>query len=101
MEIKVQATLTEEQAIILAKEKGWCETESIVVDNTVFPPVAQEVPNTKTAYMFLQEVYQNMITGDASRIYIAYDDKLNVDKKIARENYIREWVASSISSSVE
>ena len=100
MQITVTATLTEEQAIILATEKGYSPTITQIVDNTTMPFVTEDVVNPQSHYEFIKNVYENMIKEDAAKVYIAYDDKENIGKKMAREAYLKNMVASSISSAV-
>ncbi len=115
MQITITSTLTEEQALMLAKEKGWQETIVIQVPSVetkvvTMPVIAgiepmeytvpvsyteQSVPNTTTCFDFLKAVYENMIKDDAKTLFIRIDDRLNVDKKIAREQLLKDMVDAS------
>ena len=92
MQISISCTLTEEEALILAKEKGYTEIIGTITDNTAIPFVITESPNPQSPYNFLKNVYENMIKEDAKRLFIAYDDRLNIDKKIAREQLLKDMV---------
>lgn len=92
MQITISSTLTEEQALILAKEKWYSETISTVVDNTVMPFITEQSPNPQSPFDFLKNVYENMIKEDAKHLFITYDDRLNIDKKIAREQLLKDMV---------
>ncbi len=87
MQITITSTLTEEQALILAKEKGYSETMTENSENWVVV-----VQNNESPYTFLKNVYENMIKEDAKKLFIAYDDRLNIDKKLAREQAVKDMV---------
>ena len=55
----------------------------------------QVVPNTQTSGEFLKNVYENMIKDDAKTLFIRIDDRLNIDKKIAREQLLKDMVDNS------
>jgi len=100
MIITVTANLTEEQALILAKEKGWSDTISSH-DMTTEPISIVTVPNTQTVGEFLSNVYQAMVKNDAERIYISvFNQNRDLENEAARQ-MIRDQVATSISSVVE
>ena len=92
MQITITSTLTEEQALILAKEKGYQEKIVTNIDDFVNPPSQQVSDNLQSPFDFLKNVYENMIKEDAKRLFIAYDDRLNIDKKIAREQLLKDMV---------
>jgi hypothetical protein len=95
MQISITSTLTEEQALILAKEKGYNEIVNIIVDDTVYPCITEETKNPQSPFDFLKNVYENMIKEDAKRLFIAYDDRLNISTKMERENAIKDMVDSA------
>jgi len=100
MIITITANLTEEQALILAKEKGWSDTIS-TLDITTEPILIVTVPNTQTVGEFLANVYQAMVKNDAERIYISvFNQNRDTENEAARQ-MIRDQVATSISSLVE
>ncbi len=88
MTITISANLTEEQAIIIAKEKGYQPVFTIIEWNTV----VWETENEETPFEFLKRVYENIIKEDAKKIFIAYDDRLNIEAKLAREQSIADMV---------
>lgn len=108
MKISITSELTEEQATLLAKEKGWQESitikvpseETIIVINSITgvedtaPSFYTDtlVPNTTTSFDFLKNVYENMIKDDAKTLFIRIDDRLNIDKKLAREQALKDMV---------
>ena len=102
MQITITSTLTEEQALILAKEK-WYNTEVTVytVDENGMPVSGESVPNTQSPGEFLKKVYESMIIEDSTKHYIAYDLRLTEEARLAQEQHIRSSVIASISSSVE
>ena len=100
MIITITANLTEEQALILAKEKGWSNTIS-THDMTTEPISIVTVPNPQTVGEFLSNVYQAMVKNDAERIYISiFNQNRDIENEAARQ-MIRDQVATSISSLVE
>lgn len=101
MQISITSTLTEEQALILAKEKGWQEFISVVIDNTTMPFATEQVENPVAPGEFLKKVYESMIIEDSTKHYIAYDLRLTEEARLAQEQHIRSSVIASISSSVE
>lgn len=92
MQITISSTLTEEQALILAKEKGFVETIDTVTDTTTNPMTFITSQNPQSPFDFLKNVYENMIKEDAKKLFIAYDDRINIDKKIAREQLLKDMV---------
>jgi hypothetical protein len=98
MQITITSTLTEEQALILAKEKGYSELVYTIVPNEstngiiIAPIESIASPNPQSSFDFLKAVYENMIKEDAKRLFIAYDDRLNIDKKLAREQLLKDMV---------
>ena len=95
MQISITSTLTDEQALILATEKGYSITISTTQDITVSPVVINETPNPQSPFDFLKNIYENMIKEDAKRLFIAYDDRLNINKKLAREQLLKDMVDAS------
>lgn len=91
MIINISATLTEAQALILAKEKGYIET--ILVSWF-------EQPNPETSFEFLKKVYEAMIATDAQNHYIEYDKRIEAEARKIADEQIKNDVIASISSSV-
>ena len=92
MQISITSTLTEKQAFILAKEKGYSDTVTVITNDLVVPKAFETIHNTQSPFDFLKAVYEEMIKTDAKRLFIAYDDRLNIDKKIAREQLLKDMV---------
>lgn len=93
MKISITSTLTEEQALILANEKGYSSTLNIITSAPmVFPETYEATTNPQSAFDFLKNVYENMIKEDMKRIFISQSDRANVDKKIAREQLLKDMV---------
>lgn len=92
MQISISCTLTEEEAMVLAKEKGYIETIDTITDTTTNPMTFVSSPNPQSPYDFLKAVYENMIKDDAKTLFIRIDDRLNIDKKIAREQILKDMV---------
>lgn len=95
MQISITSTLTDEQALILAKEKWY--SQYITISSSEFPTLENVtvILNPQSPFDFLKNVYENMIKEDAKRLFIAYDDRLNIDKKIAREQLLKDMVDAS------
>lgn len=98
MQISINSELTNEQALILAKEKGYQETVNIIIDDTVYPCITEQQVNPQSPFDFLKNVYENMIKDDAKTLFIRIDDRLNVDKKIAREQLLKDMVDAAFVS---
>lgn len=97
MIIAIKASLTDEQAIILASTKWYSSTITVLDGNTV----VSEQTNPETPFDFLKRVYEQMIVEDATKGFIAHSERAIAEQKLAEENAIRESVISSIVSSVE
>lgn len=100
MIITISAKLTEEQALILAKEKGWSDTTSQVIDSSVIPFIFETIPNPQSVWEFLSNVYQSMIGNDASRIYLdVFNRRIDEENELNREA-IKEQITWAMSSKV-
>lgn len=101
MQIVITANLTEEQALILAKEKGYQETVQayLLNDNGENVPNG-DVPNPQSAFEFLKSAYEAMIVFDASKHLVAYENRKTESERNAVEAAIRDSIASSVSSSL-
>ena len=103
MIITIKANLTEEQALLLAKEKGYNPT---IVNNVYVPDTtdlfsSETITNPQTVGEFLSNVYQAMVKNDAESIYISvFNQNRDVENEAARQ-MIRDQVETSISSVVE
>lgn len=96
MIINIQATLTDEQAFILATEKGYNPTVTALEGNNV---VGME-PNPVSPFEFLKNVYEAMVVADATKHYIAFDERKTQAEREASANLIRQSVIDSVTSSV-
>lgn len=97
MQITITSTLTDEQAFILAKEKGYSEIVSTTIN--VDRPEEEVItsPNPQSPFDFLKNVYENMIKEDMKRLFISQSDRANVDKKIAREQILKDMVDNAFA----
>lgn len=95
MQIIISATLTEEQALILAKRMWYSDTIPTISD---IPPA--NIPNPQTPWEFIKEVYEKMIANDTAKHFIAYNDEKNQAIWEAEDKAIRDEVQASISSQV-
>lgn len=102
MQITITATLTEEQALILAKEKGYQETiTNGTLDLTTWLIVNSEpVTNPQTYWDFIKSVYENLIIEDVSRIFINYSNKAKESIRLAEEKEIKDNVIGAITSNI-
>jgi uncharacterized protein YqgV (UPF0045/DUF77 family) len=100
MIINISATLTEAQALILAKEKGYVENIETIIDSSVTPMVTISEPNPETSFEFLKNVYEAMIIADAQHHYIEYDKRIEAEARQIADEQIKNDVIASISSSV-
>ena len=99
MKINISAELTEEQAVILATEKGW-STTVFTHNNWEVPFSVIETPNPVTAGEFLSNVYQAMVCNDASRIYLEVFNRRIAEENEANREAIKEQIAWAMSSTV-
>ena len=98
MIISITATLTEEQALLLAKEKWYNELVSqIDLENAK----TNLIPNPESAFEFLKRVYEAMIVQDATSLYLAVYERGRRQEQEAEVNALKAQVISSITSSVE
>ncbi len=109
MKITITAILSDEQALILAKEKGYSETISVFTPTEgaqpnemgVVPWVTAEVENTESPFEFLKRVYESLIISDAQKHYLERDNRLYAEARKIEEQAIRDSVVASVSSKVE
>lgn len=99
MQIIITANLTDEQALILAKEK-WYSTIINIVDTSSNTATMIEVPNTETPFDFLKRVYESLIIQDAQKYFIEVFEKNRRTEQEIELNAIKEQVVLSITSSV-
>ena len=99
--ITITANLTNEQALILAKEKGYCETVTNVTDATTTPITVTIEPNSESPFEFLKRVYEEMIATDAQKHYLEFYKRLDAEARRLADEKIKSDVEESISSSVE
>lgn len=100
MKLSITATLTEEEVIILAKQKWWNET---IIDSNFDENqniVHTEKLNPLTASEFIVNVYQSMIVQDATKVFTEYRTQ-ELKQQIAQtENIVTEQVTQAITSSI-
>lgn len=101
MQITISASLTDDQAIILAKMLWYDDNIYTITDDTTRPESYSNEINTQSHADFIKNVYENMIANDVSKQFIAYNDSIKQAEWEAEDQQIREAVISSISSSVE
>ena len=97
MIIQINATLTNEQASILAKRKWYNET---ITQNNLETATFVEIPNTESPFEFLKRIYETVILEDATKEFIAYNDEKNQAIWEAEDKAIKDQVISSISSQI-
>ena len=108
MIITIEATLSDEQCLIIAKEKWYQEliqkinTSETEVD-WVITVVSEsiEIKNTESPGDFLQKVYQWLIISDVSKIFIDIENKILKEKQTITEQIIKDNVSANISSSIK
>lgn len=112
MKINIEATLTNEQALILAKEKWYSELISTQIEKEIETEVDwkiiistqlvnENISNTENPFEFLKRVYENMIASDATRHFLEIENRTAREKQLETERLIRDNIVSSIKSSVE
>ncbi len=55
MKITIIATLTDEQALILAKEKWYSQSIENIIDSSITPFLTETIQNPETPYEFLNK----------------------------------------------
>lgn len=101
MKLSITATLTEEEVIILAKNKWWNET---IIDSNFDENqniVHTEIPNPQTASEFIINVYQSMIIQDATRMFTEYRTQELKEQIKLTEETVQNQVTEAIISSIE
>ena len=88
MKITISAELTDEQVSIIAWAKG-------------YSPIIDWEANPQTPAEFTRLIYDGMIKGDATSLFIAYKRKQKEADRIAEEQAIQDQVSSSITSTIE
>lgn len=90
MQITIITTLTDEQALILAKEKWYQE----LINNI---PDTLEIINPQTPWEFLSNIYKDIIAWDISKHFITYNDRQNQNTRDIEDKWIRDGVLNNIS----
>lgn len=99
MKITITATITDEQCLLLAKEKWYEETITNIIDPE--NNIIETIPNPITPSEFVKNVYEAMLMEDATQTFIRVTDR-ELDKQRALElASIRDTIVSSITSSIE
>lgn len=102
MKITITASLTDEQALILAK-RMWYSEEIIwaILDEETWLSSNGMIKNPQTPFDFIKNVYEQMVANDAARHFIAYNDEKNQAIWEEEDQTIKQEVFSSITSKVE
>lgn len=99
MKLSITATLTEEELLILAKQKWRSPT---IVDSSFDENqniVHTEKENPLKAQEFVINVYQSMIIQDATRIFTEYRTQELKEQISQTENEVKKSIESVITSS--
>lgn len=100
MIITISATLTEEQAIILAWRMWYSETITRISNPLIKPEVFEEIKNPQTPWEFIKEVYEKMIANDTAKHFIAYNDEQKQAIRAEEDRAIRDEIQANITSQV-
>lgn len=103
MKLSISATLTDEQVLILAKEKWWQEKVITFPKNDWVEDILNPVEsnNSISANEFIINVYQSMIVEDVTKIFTNYNTQALKEKISQTESLVRSDIESSITSSIE
>lgn len=112
MIITIEANLTDEQALILAKEKWYSEmiqnttiSEEIIiidwVETTEARQVIQEITNPDSPFEFLKRVYEAMIISDATKYFIEVENKKLREQQVVIENAIKDNITNAVTSNLK
>lgn len=96
MKITISATLTEEETYILSNTKWYQEQILSIVDWEYV-----NNPNTQTREDFLRQVYEWILSADATNIFTEYRSAQLKEEQRLLQEAVREWVIASITSTVE
>lgn len=101
MQITITATLTDEQALILAKRMWYSEEVSSPIYDENMNPISYElIKNPQSTWEFIKEVYEKMLINDVIKHFIAYNNEKNKAIWDAEDQAIKEEVISSVTSKV-
>lgn len=102
MIITIIASLTEEQALILALEKGYQNKVIENITNEDWTTSSVEVINPISAYEFLRKVYESMIIEDSTKEFMKYKERTYLaEQRLLLETQTRDEVIAWISSIAE
>ena len=87
MQIQISATITDEQALILAKEQWYQE-------------VIWEELNPISPADYIKSIYENMIIDNVSGCFINHNDRQNKTTWELEEKTIKDNVTTSIVSEI-
>ncbi len=93
MKITLTATLTEEEINILASKK-WYQSHFDW-------PKWELIENSQSAPDYIRQVYEWIIIADTTRVFTEYRTQQIKDQISLTEQAVRDWVASSITSTIE
>lgn len=100
MKITLTATLSDEEISILALQK-WYYDKITVIEDPENPSVFTEVDNPQSKSDFIRQVYEWIIISDATKIFTEYRSAQLKEQQRLLEEAVRQWVSSSITSTIE
>lgn len=96
MKLSITATLTEEEVLILAKQKWWSETTTHFEWADLI-----ETKNPQSAADFIVSVYQSMIITDATRVFTEYRTQELKQSILETEQLVKTDVETAITYSIK
>lgn len=100
MKITLTASITDEEAQVLALQK-WYSSRITVIADPENPSIFSEIDNPQSASDFIRQVYEWFIIADVTKVFTEFRSRELQEEQRKLEEYIREWVVSSITSTVE
>jgi hypothetical protein len=96
VKIAISALLTNDEVKILSDSK-WYQEELVTFENW------QELreANTQSRPDYIRQVYEWIIIADATRVFTEYRTKQIKEQIALTEQVVRDWVTSSITSTIE
>lgn len=100
MKITLTATLSDEEVQILAMQK-WYSSKITVIADPGNPSVFTEIDNPQSPSDFIRQVYEGIIVADATKVFTEYRSAQLKEQQRQIEEAVRQWVSSSITSTIE
>jgi len=100
MILSITATLTEEEIIILAKEKWRQETISTGDFDENQNIIQTELPNPLTASDFIVSMYQAIIVNDIAKIFVAKQTEELKEQILLTTTTINDTVSSTVTATM-